>query len=781
MLRRLVLLAILFIPAAQDPDAIERSVDVKKEVVILVNEAIADSVSIGEYYASRRGIPKEQICRVRTTGQEICTWPQLRTEILIPLRAFLESRPDVLYIVPTYGVPVKTSEEKPENDGKGGPEGPITAMVSGRDYCCIDRELELLKIDHEIEGWFASKVFKAEKRLTREDGIYIVSRLDGPTADEARRLVDLALYGEAYGVEGRSLLDTRGMTKAGEGYADIDLEMKGIGPIFERHGIEFDHDDKEDVVDLATREDAAHYWGWYTGNMVCSKDTFRFRPGAVGAHLHSFSASVLRRKSQNWTGPLVHHGITGTCGTVYEPLAAGFPYGTVFFERFLQGYTFGESMTMATMFTSWMAVYVGDPLYAPYASGMKARQTKNRETAKTAYKSISTALDGGDSAKALELAREVEAIGIPYAGAEDSSFLAREARSRAAFPDRKAKGPVAELRKAIDAALAATDAKQGAALGRKAVDLSPASSDANRILARWAAELGSGREALAAAEIAEKVDPGFEALYWKGRALLLMKRPKEALAALDGALALKFDVEALRRAGEALVELKLYKEAIERLEAVVKAQPEELELAMELGKAQMAVKEWRRAGETLREALKDLPVVWGDVRPWAACCDLLAVALRGEGIDKDRAQELAQVARDLASGRIRPTSAAAAAKIGTAYDEATDATLINEMPVFEERSGGLPRLRLSNRSPGEMQVFVSGPISLSVTIGGYPGKGKEKVTELELAPGIYRIMAVVVEKGSKPHKVRKEQRVEPGAVLGLGIDDQYKVYKPPAK
>jgi len=780
VIRRALVCLLLLVPQ-DSSDAIERSVDVKKEVVILVNETIPESVSIGEYYASKRGIPREQICRVRTVGQEICTWPQLRTDILIPLRSFLETKPDVLYIVPTYGVPLKTAEEKPENDGKGGPEGPITSMVTGRDYCCVDRELELLKIDHEIEGWFASKVFKAEKRLTKEEGIYIVSRLDGPTAEEARRLVDLALYGEAYGIEGKSLLDTRGMTKAGEGYADIDLEMKGIAPIFEKHEIPFDHDDKEDVVDLATREDAAHYWGWYTGNMVCSKDAFRFRPGAVGAHLHSFSAIVLRKKAQNWTGPLVHHGITGTCGTVYEPLAAGFPYGTIFFDRFLQGYTFGESMSMATAFTSWMAVYVGDPLYAPYASGMKARQTKNRETAKTAYKSISAALDAGDSAKALELAREVDAIGIAYAGAEDSSFLAREAKSRAAFPDRKAKGPVAELRKAVEAAAAATEAKQGVALARKAVELSPASCDANRLLARWSAELGSSREALAAAEIVEKVDPGFESFYWKGRAQLLMKRPKEALASFDAALAIKFDLETLRRAGEALVEMKQYKEAIDRLEVVVKAQPEELELAVELGKALLAMKEWRRAVEALREALKDLPVVWNDVRSWADCCELQAVALAAEGIDKDKSKELAQVARDLKSGRVRATNAASAAKIGTAVDEASDATLINEMPVFEERSGGLPRLRLSNRSPGDMQVYLSGPISLSVTLPRYPGKGSEKVTEVELAPGIYRIAVVVTEKGNKPHKLKKDQRVEPGVVLGLGVDDQLKVYKPPPK
>ncbi|HEY3226710.1 MAG TPA: hypothetical protein VGK61_06945, partial [Planctomycetota bacterium] len=66
MLHRWALVALLFTPLPQDSDSIERSVDVKKEVVILVNEAIPDSVSIGEYYASRRGIPKEQICRIRT-------------------------------------------------------------------------------------------------------------------------------------------------------------------------------------------------------------------------------------------------------------------------------------------------------------------------------------------------------------------------------------------------------------------------------------------------------------------------------------------------------------------------------------------------------------------------------------------------------------------------------------------------------------------------------------------------------------------------------------------
>src|SRR6266850_1814499 len=114
MVRCFAILA-LFALSLRNQEAVERSVDPAKEVVILVNENVPDSVSIGEYYASRRSIPKERICRIRTTPNEICDWPELRKDILEPLKKFLEDKPDVLYIVPTCGVPVKTREEKPAN------------------------------------------------------------------------------------------------------------------------------------------------------------------------------------------------------------------------------------------------------------------------------------------------------------------------------------------------------------------------------------------------------------------------------------------------------------------------------------------------------------------------------------------------------------------------------------------------------------------------------------------------------------------------------------------
>lgn len=748
-------------------------------VVVLVNESVPESVSIGEYYAKRRGIPADRICRIRTVADEACSWAECRTNILGPLKTFLGSRPDVLYVVPVYGVPVKTTEENAADDAQGA-EGPMQ-FVAGRDYACIDREIELLKVDHELPGWLPSKTFKEDRPLTTEDGIYIVSRLDGPSPEAARGLVDLALYGEAYGIEGTCLLDTRGLP-ATDGYGGIDVEMKNIAQVYEKNGLAFTHDDQPDVVDLATRTGQAHYWGWYTGHVICSRDEWRFARGAVGAHLHSFSAAELRRKDRTWTGPLVHHGIAGTCGTVYEPLASGFPYGTIFLDRFFKGRNFGESMQMANMFTSWMAVFVGDPLYAPYAPGMKERQERNRNLAREAYKSIAAALDGGEPAKAEAAAKEVDAIGVPYAGAEDCSFLIRETRARAAFPDRKAAGKVADLRKAVDAARAAMesgDPKKGLAEAKRALDLSPVNVDANLILARCSIGSGGARAALDALEIVEKVEPGFEPLALRGRALRALNRPKEALAAFEAALALRFDIDCTREIGGILLDQKKYAEAIQRLEGAYRIRPADREIAGDLGRAHIAVKDWKRAVEVLGNAVQDLPRAWSDLKEFTSCNELLLAALKGEGRDKERIAALSGQVRDLKSGRVKPTPRSQAAAVDDRVDEAMgdpSGVALGELPFFGETTDGLPRIRLSNASPAEITFLVSGPVSFTRTLKG-SAKGNDKGVELDIVPGVYRIAAVILHQGKRSLH-RREQRIDVGRFPAFSFDAAFKLALP---
>ena len=113
--------------------------------------------------------------------------------------------------------------------------------------------------------------------------------------------------------------------------------------------------------------DCALYYGWYTGNVVGPfNQSGRFVPGAVAAHIHSFSAATLRDENSGWAGPLVSRGAAATVGNVYEPYLELTTHLDILNDRLLHGFTFAESVFMASRVLSWMGVAVGDPLYRPY-------------------------------------------------------------------------------------------------------------------------------------------------------------------------------------------------------------------------------------------------------------------------------------------------------------------------------------------------------------------------------------------------------------------------------
>jgi hypothetical protein len=116
--------------------------------------------------------------------------------------------------------------------------------------------------------------------------------------------------------------------------------------------------------------DCALYYGWYAANITgpFTQPEFRFVPGAVAVHIHSFSASTLRDPNSGWVGPLVSKGAAASMGNVYEPYLQLTAHLNIFNDRLLHGFTFAESAYMSMQALSWMSVMVGDPLYRPYAS-----------------------------------------------------------------------------------------------------------------------------------------------------------------------------------------------------------------------------------------------------------------------------------------------------------------------------------------------------------------------------------------------------------------------------
>jgi hypothetical protein len=134
--------------------------------------------------------------------------------------------------------------------------------------------------------------------------------------------------------------------------------------------------------------DCALYYGWYAGSVAgpFTQSDFRFVPGAVAVHIHSFSAMTLRDANANWVAPLLTKGAAVSLGYVYEPYLQLTANLNVFNDRLLHGFTLAESAYMSYRALSWMTVVVGDPLYRPYASWLQLDSRKDAAKTDSSWK-----------------------------------------------------------------------------------------------------------------------------------------------------------------------------------------------------------------------------------------------------------------------------------------------------------------------------------------------------------------------------------------------------------
>ncbi|MFU8780622.1 MAG: TIGR03790 family protein [Kiritimatiellia bacterium] len=97
-----------------------------------------------------------------------------------------------------------------------------------------------------------------------------------------------------------------------------------------------------------------------------------FVPGAMGEHLTSFGATF-DQAGQTKVTRWVDAGVTGTAGTVTEPLAiwAKFPHAR-FYVHYLSGCTLIESYYLSVR-TPLQTMFLGDPLVAPWAVAASLR------------------------------------------------------------------------------------------------------------------------------------------------------------------------------------------------------------------------------------------------------------------------------------------------------------------------------------------------------------------------------------------------------------------------
>jgi len=348
-----------------------------ENVAVIVNDNSEDSRRIGDYYAKTRGLPAANVFRIQTTTAESIERSEFVTTVERPLsaairRAGLQDR--LLYLVLTKGVPLRVA-------GTPGTNGTIAS---------VDSELTLLyrrmvgtpiPVDGRVDNpyYLGTRSLKEARPFShREHDIYLVTRIDAFTVNQAIALIDRA---QAPSREGRIVLDQRGAGNGDEWMSQAAARLTELG-------------EGPRVVLEATAQAARNekmvlgYYSWGASdpqNQVRSVG-MGFVPGAIGANLASFDARTFRQPPESWRptasadkatwfegtadaliGDLIRDGVTGVSGQIAEGYAFGAVRPEILFPAYVGGFNLAEAYYLATPTLSWQTVVIGDPLCAPFA------------------------------------------------------------------------------------------------------------------------------------------------------------------------------------------------------------------------------------------------------------------------------------------------------------------------------------------------------------------------------------------------------------------------------
>lgn len=358
--------------------------------LVVANLASSESVELARYYAKRRGIPLGNILYISCPDQESISWSTFVDKVFNPLRSDLVSRgwvqgrviPEfdshgrykiaanklkIAYLVTTRGVPISIADdaiEKEKDKAFDGYEWKQTHTTAA----ALDMELSVLAVgDSPLVSVLRNPYFKRGQARAEGDFIIKTSRIDGPSLDICKRIIDDSIAAEESGDVGRGFVDIGGPSEEG------DVWFRRVVELFELNGIDFE---KEDTKALASSDfdfsRLSFYFGWYSnhyGGGIASEQV-EFLPGSIALHLHSFSGKI-RSETKGWTGPLLANGASVSVGNVNEPYLQMTHRPDYIVEALFADWNIGDTMALAVPMLSWQAMHIGDPLYRPFLNKKK--------------------------------------------------------------------------------------------------------------------------------------------------------------------------------------------------------------------------------------------------------------------------------------------------------------------------------------------------------------------------------------------------------------------------
>ena len=362
-----------------------------RATLIVYNARDPESRKLAEYYADRRSVPEEQIVGLDCPLEEEISRQDFAETLEKPLRDLFSrkgwwekdtssgeiSGSKIRFVALMRGIPLKIRTTiVPAKPGDPPPPRPNGGdRIAGHDEASVDSELAVLgAFNKDPFGLVPNPYFRRFSPILDSAvaaGLLLVCRLDAPTPEIVRRMIDDGLAAEREGLYGWAYIDRRSIPESG--YREGDDWLQIAAAECWNRGIPVILDNMPDIFPAGFPvKEAALYYGWYAWAVQGAMASPAFQRGAVAVHIHSFSAASLRDPNANWTAPLLARGAAASLGNVYEPYLDLTAHLDVLNDRLLNGFTMAESAYMSLKALSWMNTVVADPLYRPFAASQIA-------------------------------------------------------------------------------------------------------------------------------------------------------------------------------------------------------------------------------------------------------------------------------------------------------------------------------------------------------------------------------------------------------------------------
>ena len=375
MTRRLLTFALLVLAYA--PGASAQS---GENVAVVINDLSPESQKIGMAYVSARSIPSANVLHIRTATTETVDRVTFIRTIAGPIVAALarEGLQDrVLYIVLTKGIPLRVNGTVGQNGTMASVDSEITLLYRGMAGEAI-RDTSVI-----ANPYYLGDRDITEARPFTHHGldIFLVSRLDAYTVDEAMRLIEKGASPQA---GGKVVLDQRDalVNRTGETWLELAAERLAAQGLGEQVVLETTPKPARGITDVI----GYFSWGSTDPQNRVRTSGMSFAPGAIAAAFVGSDARTFREPSAAWiptgdannrtswhegspeslVGDLIREGVTGAAGYVSQPFLNGTIRPQILFPAYAAGFNLVEAFYLAMPFLSWQTIVIGDPLTRPF-------------------------------------------------------------------------------------------------------------------------------------------------------------------------------------------------------------------------------------------------------------------------------------------------------------------------------------------------------------------------------------------------------------------------------